>query len=105
MYGEEVDLCWRASLVGFQLATTTKAHMWHKVSLSANRDKPRARYLKIRNQIRFYRKYAHGLQFLVMFLFSTLRILFIGFNDLIQNQNDLLAPLFLGWYDGWRNTR
>jgi GT2 family glycosyltransferase len=102
MYGEEVDFCWRAHLAGFRMATLTKAHMWHKISLSANRDKPRARYLKIRNQIRFYRKYSHGLQLVVMFTFSIIRSSLIGLNDLFRHQSELLAPLYLGWYDGWR---
>jgi GT2 family glycosyltransferase len=103
MYGEEVDLCWKAHLEGFRMASITKAHMWHKISLSANRDKPRARYLKIRNQIRFYRKYSHGLQLIIMFFFSIIRILLICLKDLIKHRNGLLKPLLLGWYDGWQD--
>jgi hypothetical protein len=84
------------------MATLSKAKMWHKVSLSANRDKPRARYLKIRNQIRFYRKYSNALQLVVMFTFSIIRSSFIGLIDLLNGRNELIKPLILGWYDGWR---
>lgn len=102
MYGEEVDFCWRAHLAGFNMATLSKAKMWHKVSLSANRDKPRARYLKIRNQTHFYRKYSNALQLVVMFTFSLIRSAYIGLNDLLNGRNELIKPLILGWYDGWR---
>ena len=102
MYSEEIDFCWRAHLAGFSMATLSKAKMWHKVSLSANRDKPRARYLKIRNQIRFYRKYSNALQLVVMFTFSIIRSSFIGLIDLLNGRNELIKPLILGWYDGWR---
>lgn len=101
MYGEEVDFCWRAKLAGYQMATSTRAHMWHKISLSAKRDLPRTRYLKIRNQIYFYRKYSYGLQLLAHFLYSSSRCIYIMFKDILTSQTQLIKPLFQAWYSGW----
>ena len=101
MYGEEVDFCWRAHQAGFQMATSTKAHMWHKISLSAKQDRPRARYLKIRNQIIFYRRYAFGIKLSIMFILSALRCGYLILMDILNYRFRLIKPLVLGWCDGW----
>lgn len=101
MYGEEVDFCWRARLAGYKMATSTKAHMWHKISLSAKRDMPRTRFLKIRNQIYFYRKYSYGLQLFAHFLYSSFRCIYLMFKDILSSQTQLIKPLFQAWYSGW----
>lgn len=103
MYGEDVDFCWRARMAGFRLAATTRAKMWHKVSASANRDQPLTRYLRIRNQIRFYRVYSRGLQLPAMVLFTILRAIRVGAGDLLFGQPSLIYPLVRGWYHGWFN--
>lgn len=101
MYGEEIDFCWRARQAGYRLACITTAEIWHKVSRSANRVKPQTRYLRIRNQIRFYRRYSQGLQFPLMVIFSTLRTLGLIVGDIIAGRLELLPPLARGWFDGW----
>jgi len=101
MYGEEVDFCWRARLAGYRIACATRFKVWHKISLSANRDRPKARYLRIRNQVRFYNTYAHGLQRPIMFLFSMLRSLTLMLGDIFHHQPELISPLVRGWIDGW----
>lgn len=103
MYGEEVDLCWRARKAGFQPAVATHAKMWHKVSTSANRDRPASRYLRIRNQIRFYRTYARGYQFPAMIAYTWLRAFYIAMSDLTHWRLSLINPLIQGWVDGWVN--
>ena len=105
MYGEEVDLCWRARTAGFRLAVATQAKMWHKVSASSNRDQPASRYLRIRNQIRFYRTYSRGLQLPVMLAFTWLRALYIALGDLTQGRVSLINPLIRGWIHGWMNHK
>jgi hypothetical protein len=101
MYGEEVDFCWRARLAGFRLACVTSARMWHKVSASANRDKPYARYLRVRNQILFYRAYARGFQRPVMVLFAGFRLMAIFLRDVWAGEWALIKPLVMGWWHGW----
>jgi GT2 family glycosyltransferase len=103
MYGEEVDLCWRARAAGFRLAVATQARMWHKVSASSNRDQPASRYLRIRNQIRFYRTYSRGVQLLAMFVFTWLHALYIALGDLTHGRISLINPLIRGWIHGWLN--
>lgn len=105
MYGEEVDFCWRARAAGFRPAVATQAKMWHKVSASSNRDKPASRYLRIRNQIRFYRTYSRGVQLLVMLVFTWLRVLTIALGDLTHGRVSLINPLIRGWIHGWLNHK
>ncbi len=101
MYGEEVDFCWRARSAGYRLACAPRAKMWHKVSASAGRDPGTTRYLKIRNQIRFYQRYANPPQILIMLAFTLARSLVLAFRDLLKGQPDLIVPIFEGWADGW----
>lgn len=103
LYGEEIDFCWRARTAGFRLAVATRAKMWHKVSASANRDPSTSRYLRIRNQIRFYRTYARGVQLPAMIAFTWLRAICIVIGDLIHGQISLICPLIRGWIHGWLN--
>jgi GT2 family glycosyltransferase len=101
MYAEEVDFCQRARTVGFRLACATRAKMWHKVSVSADRDRPTTRYLRIRNQILFYRRYARWYQAPPLFAFTLARLLRIALGDLAYRQPALIPPLVRGWADGW----
>lgn len=105
MYGEEVDFCWRARTMGFRLAVATQAKMWHKISASSNRDRPASRYLRIRNQIRFYRTYSRGFQLPLMFAFTCLRALYIALGDLTHGRLSLINPLIRGWIHGWINHK
>jgi len=101
IYGEEVDFIWRARLANFRAAGIPSAKMWHKISAFMKSQPPNLRYLRIRNQIRFYRHYARGLQIPVMFTFTIVRALIIGILDLIKKQSQLIGPLIRGWIDGW----
>lgn len=104
MYGEEVDFIWRARLAGYRPVCMTQVHMWHKVSASANRVRPRARYYRMRNQIRFYRKYAKGFQRPVMFVFSVYRALRYLVADVPSGGKGLASATLSGWWNGWRGN-
>ncbi len=101
MYGEDVDFCWRARTAGFQLAVATNAMMWHKVSQSSNHDAAESWYFRIRNQNRFYRKYARGFQLVLMLVFSWLRVIGMAFGNLMHGRLSLIKPLAKGWVHGW----
>lgn len=101
MYGEEIDLCMRAKLAGFQLACLPKARLWHKVSLSAQKVSARTDYLRTRNQVYFYRRYSTGLQRFVMFLFSTGKLCIRWIFQSLKGQVILIKPIAQGWRDGW----
>ena len=101
MYAEETEFFWRARLAGYRLGCVTAAHMWHKVSLSASRDQPRTRYLRVRNQLWFYRQYARGWQKLWMWLFTLARTTAVSGWDLVQRQPALFVSSWKGFWDGW----
>jgi len=104
MYAEEVDFLQRARLAGFRSATVTRAKMWHKISASAGRDLPGTRYLKIYNQILFYKHYSSFWQLPLIFGFTLFRSIVIAFKDLIKQRPELIAPLIKGWFNGWFNS-
>ena len=104
MYGEEVEFCWRAKKAGYLIGCITEAKVWHKLSLSAKKVKSKSRYLRIRNQNRFYKKYALGIQLPIMFLFSILRILCLLISDFTHLEFELLVPTAKGWMDGWQGS-
>ena len=101
MYGEEIDFCWRARLAGFRIACVTGASVWHKVSLSARKAAPQTRYLQIRNQILFYRKYAGLVQKVFLLPLTVFGILIRMIGDIFGKNYDLLAPSYKGWIAGW----
>ena len=104
MYGEEVDFCWRARLAGFRFACFTPAHIWHKISQSAGQTKPLSRFLRIRNQIIFYRRYSQNAQILILFIFTLLKTIRICLTDLFAWKLDLILPSVRGWMSGWFKT-
>lgn len=101
MYAEDVDFCWRANLAGFHIASITRAKMWHKISASSRQDRPLSRYWRTRNQIVFYRKYAHFYQLPILLGLSSIRLIGILFKDVCHSQSRLITPLLKGWADGW----
>jgi GT2 family glycosyltransferase len=101
IYAEEVEFIWRARLAGFHCLGVTRAKMWHKISTYMSKQKPKTRFLRVRNQIRFYKHYSKGLGRVVMFLFTVLRTLRLLFTDIIQRQWELIRPLASGWVAGW----
>lgn len=102
IYAEEVDFCWRARLAGFQMVAVPHARMYHKISAYMSKQKPRTRYLRVRNQIWFYRRYARGLLFVVMFIFSIIHSVGWVMKDFVRGHASLLGPTWAGWLDGWR---
>lgn len=100
MYAEETDFFWRAR-TQTRMACISAARMWHKVSMSAKRDKPKTRYYQFRNQIFFYRRYARGLQIPLMWMFTGLRTLAFSLRELFHNQPALLFAMWRGFWDGW----
>jgi hypothetical protein len=101
IYAEEVDFIWRARQAGFKALGVPNAKMWHKISSIMKKQKPKTRFLRIRNQIRFYRRYATGVGVAVMFIFSVFRCLYLTLSDIFSLQANLIPPLFQGWFQGW----
>jgi GT2 family glycosyltransferase len=101
MYSEEVDFCWRARLTGFKFACFTSARIWHKILKSSQNDQPFVCYLRIRNQIYFYRRYSHGIQKLGYLFFTLSRTFIICSIDVLKWKTTLILPSLHGWWGGW----
>lgn len=101
MYGEDVDFCWRAKQAGFRLGCATRARMWHKVSRSTGLNHPVSRYWRTSNQIRFYRRYAIGLQKLVVFCFTLVQLGKTMLGDVVAGRFGIALVVLRSWFDGW----
>jgi GT2 family glycosyltransferase len=102
IYGDDADFSIRAKQAGFKGAVATRAKLWHKVSATMGQQNPKTRYLKIRNTVLFYRKYAHGLTKIIMQIFTLFRCLIIMLRDISMGNFKLIKPLWNGLLDGWR---
>lgn len=60
MYYEDADFCRRAHNAGYRIVVTPQAHVWHKVSRSAERKAANSHYHRTRYRIRFYRMHRPG---------------------------------------------
>ncbi|HQA28500.1 MAG: glycosyltransferase family 2 protein [Syntrophomonadaceae bacterium] len=105
IYGDDADFSWRARKAGFKMIAATRAKMWHKISLTMGELKPRTRYLRTRNTIKFYKKYSHGLSLPVMFLFTIAKGFLTLIKDLCGRNCYLVRPLFWGIVDGWGSSQ
>lgn len=104
IYGDDADFSLRANKAGFKAAAVTRAKIWHKVSLTMGRQKPKTRYLRIRNTIAFYRRYAAGMMRIIMQVFTLLRCIVLMIGDFLRGHIDLVRPLWQGFWDGWRGS-
>ena len=96
MYYEDADYCWRARAAGFSLARIGYARIYHKGSLSVNKEKPLMIYYRARNRSRFFRRYPHGLHpiftFIALFLGSVWKILIL----IISGNISMIKPYVEG---------
>lgn len=102
MYFEDADLCRRVRDAGYTIRYVPQARMWHKVSLSANKEKGANRYARAWGRVRFHRTHPHGrLPWLVHgYLWG--KVLLQSAVDLARGESDLLGPLWRGTLDGYR---
>ncbi len=100
-YWEEVDYLWRASRAGFSQAVITHARLWHKVARTAGREPARRRYLRVRNQLHFYRTYARGPQRAIIYVFMTRTRLPGAVIDGLAGRAALSRAAWEGLRDGW----
>lgn len=102
MYFEDADFCRRARDAGYSVWCVPQAQMWHKVSLTAQRDKPFNRYHRALNQVRFYHEHRHGPSALLREAYIFAKVLKTMGEDLRQGEFNLIAPLWRGTIDGYR---
>jgi GT2 family glycosyltransferase len=100
-YWEEIDFCCRARAAGYKIGILTRTKMWHKVAMTARKDRPKRRYLYTRNMIYYSRKNAKGLQKPVMAAYLLIRFGVTLIKDTFSQRKELIQPMVEGWKDGW----
>jgi GT2 family glycosyltransferase len=101
MYFEDADLCRRARDAGFQVWCVPQARMWHKISATARRDRPRNRYHRALNQVRFYHEHPHGPWAPLREVYIGAKVLKTALEDAWHGDWQLLGPLWRGTRDGY----
>jgi GT2 family glycosyltransferase len=101
MYGEDVDFCWRAKQAGYKIACATKARIWHKISGGGGGDSYKSRFLRVRNQIYFYKKYSNIIQKPIMLIFTLAQLIVRGAHDLVSRKPELIKASIRGFLEGW----
>jgi GT2 family glycosyltransferase len=102
MYFEDADFCRRARGAGFGIWCVPAAHMWHKVSLSARKDKPSNRYAMAWGRARFYQHHPHGPSAALTTLYLLWKLAWTTLSDARAGDWELIRPLWAGTWDGYR---
>ena len=102
MYFEDADFCARAKAAGFEIWCIPSAKVWHKVSLSAKKDKPTNRYAQAWGRVQFYRSNPLIARF-PLIIYFILKLTWTSLRDIISGDWDLLKPLWLGTWNGYRD--
>lgn len=84
MYHEDVDLCWRLRMAGYNIKLIPEARIWHKYHFGRNKQKM---YWAEKNRLRFILK-NYSLRLLVL----------IALPFIINEIMILLYSLFAGWF-------
>ncbi len=102
MYFEDADFCRRTREAKFKIYCVPKARMWHKVSLSAVKDKPRNRYERSWGRLQFFRTHPHGFLPTLFYPYLLGKLLATSIKDILTGDPHLLRPLWLGTIKGFR---
>lgn len=105
MYFEDADFCRRARDAGFQVWCVPQARMWHKISATAQRDRPLNRYHRALNQVRFYHEHPHGPWAPLRDAYIGAKVLKTALEDAWHGDWELLGPLWHGTRDGYVERR
>jgi GT2 family glycosyltransferase len=101
---EDADLCQRTRAAGYRIVCEPRAHMWHKVSLSAQKDPVHIAYLKSKSRATFYRRYPHGPHPWLTAAYLWLNTWGTAAAAALRGQADLARPMVRGLYDGYREA-
>jgi len=105
MYFEDADFCRRARDAGYSVWCVPRAKMWHKVSLTARREKSVNRYHRAFNQVRFYHEHPHGPCPWMRDGYLFLKLITTTLADVFRRDWDLVHPLWKGTWDGYAEQR
>lgn len=105
MYFEDADFCRRARDAGFSVWCVPQARMWHKVSLTARRDRALNRYHRALSQARFYHEHRHGRFGILREGYIIAKLITMLVMDGWHRDWQLIKPLLQGTMDGYREAR
>ena len=99
---EDADYCRRTLAAGYRILCEPRARMWHKVSLSAQRDAANTGYLRSKSRAVFYRRYPHGPHpwFTAAYLWASTLLRAGSFA--LSGDAELARQTVRGLYDGFR---
>lgn len=106
MYFEDADFCQRATQAGYEIWCAPQAKMWHKVSLSAQKQKAATRYLQSWGRVAFYHSHWRGFTWAAIVIYLLLKGLAMTARDLVASQGakdhgrELIFPMWAGIFDG-----
>jgi GT2 family glycosyltransferase len=101
MYYEDADFCQRVRQTGYEIWFSPKARMWHKVSLSGEKQEPITRYLQSWGRIEFYHTYKQGISWKILVGYLLGRAILLTLLDVLTGNWRLIRPLWSGIYDGF----
>jgi hypothetical protein len=100
MYFEDADFCRRAREAGYEVWCVPQARMWHKVSLSASKQKPAMRYAEAWGRAQFYRRHPHGFSRAATSAYLLVQSAVTTLRDVLSGDWDLIKPQWTGVLDG-----
>jgi GT2 family glycosyltransferase len=100
MYFEDADFCRRAREAGYEIWCAPQARMWHKVSLSASKQKPAMRYAEAWGRAQFYGRHPHGFSRALTSAYLLLQSVGATLRDALSREWKLMKPQWLGFLDG-----
>jgi len=99
---EDSDFCCRARAAGYRIVCQPEARMWHKASLSSQRDSARVKYLKAQGRAMFYRLHPHGPWPVWTAAFVWASTLAGAAQDVVRGDVAAAAAALRGLYHGYR---
>ncbi len=99
---EDSDFCYRARAAGYRIVCQPEARMWHKASLSSQRDSARVKYLKAQGRAMFYRLHPHGPWPALTTAFVWASTLAGALKDTLHGDAAAAASALRGLYHGYR---
>jgi hypothetical protein len=101
MYFEDADFCGRAQETKFDVWCVPESKIRHKVSKSADRDKPYNRYHRMLNQVRFYHEHTHGISLVFIEIYMIFSLIKMFLSDAMCRDLDLVLPTLKGLWSGY----
>ena len=103
MYFEDADFCRRVRQAGYEIWCAPQAQMWHKVSLSARKQKSATRYAESWGRAQFYHRHPHGFSRGLTFAYLLIKSVMTTLRDVLSNEWELIKPQWIGMLDGHYN--